>query len=96
MEQQSYKRNVLVCLITNVILAFLLIRAEHWNFSDGYFHEVVYGAVIATLIFVIPLLYPRFTFLQNLYQKAENLGSPVRTLGIGIGKLLAEKCLKAV
>ncbi|MBE6127862.1 MAG: DUF2142 domain-containing protein [Erysipelotrichaceae bacterium] len=75
MEQQSYKRNVLVCLITNVILAFLLIRAEHWNFSDGYFHEVVYGAVIATLIFVIPLLYPRFTFLQNLYQKAENLGT---------------------
>ena len=75
MEQQFSKRNILVCLITNAVLAFLLIRAEHWNFEDGYFHEVIYGAVIATLLFVIPLLYPRFTFLQDLYRKAENLGT---------------------
>ncbi|MBQ3461141.1 MAG: DUF2142 domain-containing protein [Solobacterium sp.] len=68
----NHKRNVLICLITNVVLSILLIRAEHWNFNDGYFHEVVYGAAIATLVFAIPLLYPRFTFLQKLYEGAEN------------------------
>lgn len=65
------KKNFLICLITNIVLAALLIKAEHWNFNDGYFHEVIYGAAAATLVFVIPILFPRSRFLQNLYQKAE-------------------------
>lgn len=70
MEAFDKRKSVLICLITNVILAFLLIRAEYWNINDGYFHEIVYGAVIATLIAVIPLLYPRLSFLQKIYQTA--------------------------
>ena len=67
MSQNETKRNVLVCLIVNIVLAALLIRAENWNFNDGYTHEVIYGAAIAVLVVALPLWYPHAGFLQKIY-----------------------------
>lgn len=89
MKETINRRNLISLLIFNSVLAFVFVRSQYWDFSDGILRETAFLIALAILMVLIPLFIMRSSkTVGRLNMACERIRTAVQNLMRNYKKVL--------